>query len=352
MSELIREQAGYCGALGSAFYATLLEQVAADVEDGGPAAAVLSGHEDDPGPSALALRLAGSIHALVLAGRAPAAARHYPSTGGDGDAGAAWRAVRDVLATEPAAVRAHLDAAPQTNETGRAAPLWGAVLHTLAELGPMPVRLWEIGASAGLNLRADRFRYECADGSGWGDAGSAVVLTRAWPSLPRGAPDDVEVVQRLGVDIAPLDPTNAADARTLVSYVWPDQQVRLDRLRGALALATQVPATVRTGRAAELAAEFAPRRGTLGVLWHSVVWQYLSVAEQARLLDRLAAAGRQASTEAPLAHVAFEPRRPAPGEPHEFVVTVRAWPGGRERVLGAAPPHGIPMAWRALDSCS
>lgn len=346
MSGLLRDQAGYCRDLGSPFYGVLLDLLADDVDADGPAAAVLAGHENDPGPSALALRLAGSVHALVLSGRAPDAARHFPSTGGDGDAHAAWKVVRTLLAQQPEAVHERLDAAPQTNETGRAAALWGAVLQVLADLGPMPVRLWEIGAAGGLNLRADRFRYTCDDGTAWGDAGSPVELTGAWSMVPRRAPEHVEVVERLGIDVAPLDATDPGDALTLQSYVWPDQQQRLDRLRAALAVAAAVPATVRTGSAAELVVEFAPRAGTLGVLWHSVMWQYMAEDERSRVVALLADAGAAASADAPLAHVSFEPRRPAPGRPHEFVITVRTWPGGQELSLGTAPPHGVPVTWR------
>ena len=57
MVALIREQAEGCGAFGSPLYEFLLQQLADDVEAGGPAYDVLRGHEDDPGPSALALRL-------------------------------------------------------------------------------------------------------------------------------------------------------------------------------------------------------------------------------------------------------------------------------------------------------
>jgi len=59
-----REQARGCGNLGSGMYDELLRRVADDLDAGGPTVAVLAGHEDDPGPSALALRLAGSVHRL------------------------------------------------------------------------------------------------------------------------------------------------------------------------------------------------------------------------------------------------------------------------------------------------
>ena len=68
MSEQFRKQAQACGNLGSPMYAELLGLVADDIDAEGVTATVLAGHEDDPGPSALALRLAGSVHRLVLEG--------------------------------------------------------------------------------------------------------------------------------------------------------------------------------------------------------------------------------------------------------------------------------------------
>lgn len=60
----------------------------------------------------------------------------------------------------------------QTNEVGRCAALLFGFL-TVAGKDPPPLRLLEIGASAGLNLRWDRYRYE-ANGFAWGPADSQV----------------------------------------------------------------------------------------------------------------------------------------------------------------------------------
>jgi len=205
MVALVREQAEACAALGSSLYAVLLQRVADDVESGGPAYGVLRGHEDDPGPSALALRLMGGVHRLVLDRRAPALALTYPSVGGTGDPDAAWAALRTVLAEFVDELRASLGQPPQTNEVGRAAALVGGLLR-VAATDPRPLRLVEIGTSAGLNLRADRFRIELADGRAVGPAESPVVLTDAWhgrlPSLDRS----LVVVERAGCDLAPVDP--------------------------------------------------------------------------------------------------------------------------------------------------
>ena len=52
---------------------------------------------------------------------------------------------------------------------------------TVAREAGLPLRILEMGTSAGLNLRWDYFRYE-APGQAWGDARSPVVLRDAWES--------------------------------------------------------------------------------------------------------------------------------------------------------------------------
>ena len=243
---LVREQADGCGQLGSPLYATLLTRLADDVLAGGPGAAVLAGHEGDPGPSALALRLMGGVHRLVLERKAAELALYYPSVGGRADAEAAWPVLRSVLEEHRDELRSGLGQPPQTNEVGRSSALIGGLLHIAARAhgADRPVRLFELGASAGLNLRADLFRVDLGDGRGVGPADSTVVLTDPWhgPLPPLGPA--IEVVERAGCDVSPLDPTTTAGRLRLTSYLWPDQLDRLARLRGALELAAQLPATV------------------------------------------------------------------------------------------------------------
>lgn len=344
MVQRIRLQAEACGRLGSAFYARLLHQIADDVEQGGPAAAVLAGHEHDPGPSGLALRLMGTVHRLVLERRAPALALTYPSVGGTGEADAAWAALRDVLAEHRDELRGHLDQAPQTNEVGRASALVGGLLHVRAG-DDRPLRLVEIGASGGLNLRADQFRVELPDGRSVGPPSSPVVLRDPWRGPTPPLADQVHVVERLGCDLAPVDPTTTDGRLSLTAYVWPDQRERLERLRGALDLAARVPATVETAGAADFLDRLELQSGTTTVVWHSVMWQYLSPDERARAEARLAELGARAGAQGGLVHLSLEPRRRAPGAEHEFLVVLQTWPDGEQQVLGSAAAHGLPTTW-------
>ena len=197
-----RRQAEACESLGSPLYAALLRRAADDVESGGVTAEILAGYDDAPPGAAVSLRLAGAVHRLVLARRAPALAVHYPSVGGTyvpGDAAAdeaIWTAFRQVLVDHRDDVRETLTRPPQTNETGRSLPLIGALAAISTRSAGRPVRLVEIGASAGLNLRAE----------------ALVPVHRAsdLAALPPSQP--YVVTDRLGCDLDPLDPTTTCGA--------------------------------------------------------------------------------------------------------------------------------------------
>jgi hypothetical protein len=340
-SQRFREQARGCGNLGSPMYDGLLRRVADDLDAGGPAVAVLSGHEDDPGPSGLALRLAGSVHRLVLERRAGALAACYPTVGGTWDLDTGWSVFRDLLAEQPEAVREWLDRPPQTNEVGRATALLTGLLDVDRQQ-TLPVRLFEIGSSGGLNLLFDRFRYLWPGGS-LGADDSPVVLDPAWAAA---APAGVvpHVAERLGSDVMPLDARSTEGRLALTAYIWPDQVARFERLRGALRLASETPYDVRRQAAGDFVEEMSLLPGTTTVLWHSVMWQYLPRGEQDRILGRLEQLGSTADEDTPLVHLYAEPMRRTPGSAHEFLVCAHRWPGGGERrVLGTMAPHGPPV---------
>ncbi|MFC3503274.1 DUF2332 domain-containing protein [Micromonospora krabiensis] len=342
-------QAVSCARMAAHRYADLLRRAADDVRAGGPCADVLAGYLDAPVDAVVPIRLLGGVHALVLTGRAPALARFYPSAGGrqtPGDEAAAWEAFRAVVDAERETLRGWLRRPPQTNEVGRAHLLVAGLLHTLREVGDRPVRLFELGASAGLNLNADRFRIE-ATNFAWGPADSPVRLPDAWRG---GAPEwlreaarahpELTVVERSGCDVTPLDPASDDGVLALRAYVWPEHTARAARLDGALELARRLPPPVTAIGAADFLTGIDPRPGTLTVVWHSVMRQYVPAEEWTRVLaelDRLAAA---AGDDSPVAHLFFEPQPPH-GRHFELHARLN---GGPEHLLATAHPHGLP-AW-------
>jgi hypothetical protein len=344
MSGRFREQAEACARLGSPMYADLLDRCARDIEAGGPVREVLTGHEKDPGPSALALRLAGSVHRLVLEGRAPELAAFYPSVGGRFEPAGCWEAFIRLLRAEPDDVRTWLHRAPQTNEVGRATALMGGLMR-IGETYRHPVLLREIGSSGGLNLRADRFAYVQDGQLLQGPADSPLRLVDPWRGpLPARWPD-LRIVDRLGSDLYPVDVGTPVGRLTLASYVWPDQQARLDRLRSAFEVAAAHPAEVRTEDAVSFLRGLELADGAITVLWHSVMWQYLTARDQAAATTRVEELGRAATRARPFAHLYAEPMRRTPDHEHEFLVVLRLWPGGERRVLGTTAPHGLPTTW-------
>src|SRR5262249_58396842 len=133
-------------------------------------------------------------------------------------------------------------------EVGRGAALVGALCHLVSE-ADLPIRLVEIGTSAGLNLRADQFRIT-GDGASYGSGDSPVQLTDAWLGKPPPTAT-LNVISRVGGDLAPVDPVSHEGRLRLSAFVWADQVKRFTRLRGACDLAAQIPVEVRQESAAE-----------------------------------------------------------------------------------------------------
>jgi hypothetical protein len=331
-------------------YAELLDRLADDIEADGLTAEILRGHEEDEGPSALALRLLGSVHRLVLERRAGALGTFYPSVGGSWELDEGTAAFLALLERDPDTVREWLDQPPQTNEVGRASALVGGLLHLPAE-DRKPVRLFEIGSSGGLNLLADQFEYVDDSGQPFGRKGSPVRLEPAWSKAPLTPWSGLRFEESLGCDTNPIDVSTTEGRLTLTAYVWPDQTERLERLRGALAMAQDHPPAVRRLGAADFVEQITLQAGVTTVLWHSVMWQYLPDTERARISGRIEQLAAQAETDGSrFVHLFLEPTRRTPEGEHEFLVVLTTWPGGERRILGRAAPHGLPVMWERAVS--
>jgi hypothetical protein len=333
---LLRDQAGYCAAMGSPLYAHLLERAAADAEAGGVVQSLLDPF-DAPNlrADALALRLMAAVHRLVLTGEAPRLAAHYPPAGGSSGTEGAWDAFRESVAEQAERLRPLIALPCQTNEVGRCAPLAFGFLE-LAATYRLPLRLLEVGASAGLNLRFDHFRYG-GGGASWGPQ-SPVDLSGLWLEAPPHLPAELLVVERRGCDPRPVDAATAEGRLQLESSLWADQVVRLKRLRAAFEVAAREPATVeRASVDAWLPRVLdAPQRGVTSVVFHAIVYEYFSDAVQRGFREALARAGAAATAGAPLAWLRFEPTPATRG----YAVTLTTWPGGEERVVATAGAHG------------
>lgn len=239
---------------------------------------------------------------------------------------------RYALANWPAIEAEVRTRAVQTNEPGRCAVL----LPVLAGL-PQPLALLDVGASAGLCLYPDRYRYRYGDHL-VGD-GEPVLDCAATGLTPPGRVPDV--VWRAGLDLNPLDVTDPADVAWLDALIWPEHAHRRARLRTAAAVAAAEPPLLVRGDAVDdlpaLAAR-APAGATL-VVFHTSVLYHLPPARRLAFVEVVRALpGHWIAAEAP----DVLPHGPLPGPPDGALHNVLALDG---RPLAWARSHGQAMAW-------
>src|SRR6266545_3724739 len=296
IAEKLDLQAMICGRLGSPLYADLLRMAAQDVRLGGPTWPVLEPSVRRGSEAAIALRLMAAVHRMVLEDLAPELDRFYPSVGGTPGEGV-WPAFRSLLEDRRDAVAGTVGLPCQTNEVGRCAALLFAFLEVAAR-HRKPLRLLELGASAGLNLRFDTYRYE-GGGAAWGHP-DAYVRLPLWDDAPPHVSRSIEVASREGCDPDPVNPRSKEGRVALRSSVWADQIARLERLNLAIALAPTVPAQVDPAPLErwlppKLAA---PVAGVVTVVFHSVIEEYLSDEARRTLASEVERAGRNATRRA------------------------------------------------------
>lgn len=331
------EQAYWCARLGSPFMASLCGLLGKKLDHDtavGRRALAWPG-EPSAAVDAVALRLCGGLHALVRAGALPELAALYPPAPMP-DADTLWAALAPALGH--AALTPWLERPPQTNEVGRSAVLMAGLL-ALAERFPLPMHLYELGASAGLNLRLDAYGYDLC-GRRAGNPTSPLQLAPEWAGPPPPAAD-VTIAARRGVDLHPADP--AHDRERLIAYVWPDQARRLAQIEAALAIAANHPVAIDAGDAADWLETMLPpdpAPGVTRVVLHSVAFQYFPKATQMRVAARIAAAGDRANAASPLAWLRFEKL----ADEERYSLRLRTWPG-EEELLAWVQPHGAKLRW-------
>ena len=310
----------------------------AEWSDEEPLASLLAPYADARVGDMVPLRVFSAVHRLALAREAPEIAIHLPTVGGIAPSAAGQRAAlrRAFLSTVDVHrdfIAAALAQVPQTNEVGRSTGL--AALLRRAERGfGLPVRLHEIGCSAGLSLRVDALVTQ----------GVVPADHAEWGALP-------SIIERAGCDLAPVDATSTQGRMMLTSYIWPDHTDRFERLREALAVSDGIEVALVAEDACEYVRTLSLQRGTTLVVWHSAMWLYLIPQEREDIRGALDRLGSEATRESPLVHIALEPVSEQPDAQHRFTLTMTTWPGldglppGVEVPWGTTPPAGAPVTW-------
>ena len=347
--QAFQEQARYCSQLGSLFTARLCASFVERLDHSTATGRLLLQWPGDPGPKAdsVPLRMMGALHALARDGRHAELAACYPPHPIP-DVDTVWSAIAPLLDAEQSHFEEYLRHAPQTNEVGRSTVLMAGLLE-VASCTKTPLRLFEIGASAGLNLILDRYRYRFGDAE-WGNPSARLCLAPAWSGDAPPVNVDINVVDRRGVDLNPLNLSDASERARLLSYVWADQTERLKRIEAAIDTALESPASVDRMDAAEWLETRLHLQGDEGVtrvLMHSIVWSYLSEATRKRIEEHMHECARHASLKRPLAWVRFE----FTDDASTVSLRVSLWPHGETKDLAVGHPHGSSLKYLAHVTC-
>ena len=283
----------------------------------------------------LPLRLGAALHALVLEKINHGLVDVYPpNTSSDQ---ALWNAVLGAFQQHEQFIRAWLKSPPQTNEVRRAAPILAGLNYCLSHY-PMPVMLSELGASAGFNLLLDRYSLNLGPMLQSSDD-SIATLSPDWMGvIPAQQP--LNIIDRAGVDINPLNPIDRLDYLRLLSYTWADQCDRLERIKHI------APHQTTKVEQADAAA-WLPNRlnaqpaGTLHFVFHTIALQYSPQESKDKIAHDLAQAGEHATTERPLGYMSMEISDDLEGAK----LTLQLWPSGQVHDVGRADFHGRWVSW-------
>ena len=235
----------------------------------------------------------------------------------------------------------------QTNEVGRCAVL-------LPAMPTGPLALVEVGASAGLCLLLDKYRYDYGSLQ-IGDKESPVRLRCRLRGYLRPRIAIPQVVWRCGLDTAPVDLDDPSDIRWLLACVWPDHTDRRERLEAAIAIGRQHSLSVRHGDLVDdlpKVLEEAPTNATLVVL-HSAVFPYVDP-------ERRQAFARIITDFSRHRDIVWISNEGARGSPHissfapppaplQFLLGRSIAHDGMQtaHILGFAHPHGADLEWVA-----
>lgn len=313
--------------------------------------------------------LFAAVHDLVLRRPDLELARFYPSVTpverlASGDPWGVFR--RTVLEHRRDLETVIASRSTQTNEVNRSVLVAVLLSAACTDVAGVPVRLIELGASAGLLLTPDRYHVAVGD-TVVGEAGSSVRLRG---ELHGGRQPDLSTfphafVDRVGIDRDPVPVTDSDRMRWLEACLWPDQPWRIERYRAAVALARTDPPRLVAGdmidRLIQTLRGAAGARGA-GPPEHLVVMNLWSLTYVDRLRrNEVAVALADAARERPtVSWVSAEPPGGVPrieppasvgaeadssGESArpDTVLGLRRWRGGRELdpvTLGWSHPHG------------
>lgn len=177
----------------------------------------------------------------------------------------------------------------QTNEVNRCTYLY-PMFCEIQELAKGPLTVVEIGASAGLNLCCDRYRYETADLI-YGDPSSSFTLHCEFRSpFPYGEIKPAPVfTRRVAIDINTIDMNQDEDRCWMRALIWPEHLDRRERFDGALSITRKTPIEYVEGNGVDLLNRLLTSESadTAICIFHTHVANQMTADERERLVANI-----------------------------------------------------------------
>lgn len=245
----------------------------------------------------------------------------------------------------------------QTNEVNRCIGLLPALMVANREMRK-PLALIELGASAGLNLLFDRFRYDYTGGPVIGPQGATVRLgTQLRGRVPRLDAATPPTDFRIGIDLDPVDVNDEDNLLWLRACIFAGDVARDQRLTAAVTLARREWPEVRKGDAVALLPQVVEEvPGDLELcIFNSQMMGWMDESQRSGLADAIKAIAEQRT----VWWITFEDDSDVPGllpmdeiEPNASVLGLQrlAKHETDSRALAWMHPHGAWLDW--LDSSS
>jgi hypothetical protein len=289
----------------------------------------------------------GAVHFLLLRGADHPLKRFYATIGGT-----ASPQNEDPFPDFVDFVRAHRATIQRlietqvtnTNEIGRS-----ALLHpgfgVIAREADAPLSLIEIGPSAGLNMIWDtygvRYRQDGKIAASINEGAPLVVESELrGERLPPTGPLP-SIGGRVGLELNPVDLSNADDRDWLRALIWPDQDARLKRMDSAIELFMRHSPVIRTGDALELLPDALADvpRGQTACVYHTIAIYQFSREMKQGLDNILTVAGLRQ----PVWRLSFE------YDGALYILSAIRYSDGvrREKRLARSHPHGTWLEWLA-----
>lgn len=219
-------------AVNSKMYSFLSEKIANDVE-------VLKISLNAPMSQPIPNLFFAAVHYLLLKNKNVELSKFYPSCGGSlTDLDLLWSEFRSFcLKNKDSIFKVMEPKLVQTNEVRRCGAIKLGVEQVAQRSGSRNISLLEIGASAGLNLLYDCYPIHYFKDESSLDREFQIDVQLKGPNSPNRFEHELNICDRFGVDLNPLNFNDIEDETWLKALVWPDQLERFEMLSNAIFIA-------------------------------------------------------------------------------------------------------------------